>query len=145
MTETPVEILIRSVQTLDGQSETIDLNARGTLRELSPDGEGFLLTYREGEPGGEQTETALTVEVDRITLRRTGEVGCEMVFRPGLRHPSQYRTPYGAFPVTVTTRTALALLGPDGGRIQLEYGLEMAGQDAGVTRFTLMARPIEGE
>lgn len=142
MTETPVEILIRSVQTLDGQSETIDLNARGTLRELSPDGEGFLLTYREGEPGGEQTETVLTVEVDRITLRRTGEVGCEMVFQPGLRHRSQYRTPYGAFPVTVTTGTALALLGPDGGRIQLEYGLEMAGQDAGVTRFTLAARPI---
>ena len=45
----------------------------------------------------------------------------------------------------IQTIPALALLGPDGGRIQLEYGLEMAGQDAGVTRFTLMARPIEGE
>ena len=143
MQETPVEIVIRSVQTLDGQSETIDLNARGTLRELSPDGEGFLLTYREGESSGlGDTLNDEKVEVDRITLRRTGEVGCEMVFRPGLRHRSQYRTPYGAFPVAVSTQTALALLGPDGGRIQLEYGLEMAGQDAGVTRFTLAARPI---
>lgn len=144
MTEEAVTITIRSAQTLDGETETVDLTAQGTLRELSPDGEGFLITYREGEPGGVGTETALRVEVDRITLLRTGEVGCEMVFRPGLRHTCQYRTPYGAFPVEVDTRTALALLGPDRGRIQLEYSLKMAGQDAGVTSFTLVARPMEG-
>lgn len=139
-----VDITIRSVRTLDGQAETIDQTARGTLRELSRTGEGFLLTYREGEPGQGETETAIRVEVDRIILRRTGGVGCEMIFQPGLRHTCPYRTPYGAFPVTVDTGTALALLGADGGRIELEYGLNMAGQDAGTTRFTLVARPIEG-
>lgn len=136
MEERPIRITITSVQSLNGEEERVEQTALGALRR---EGERTLLTYREGE--GETIRTALRLEGDRVTLLRSGELGCSLVFTPGLRHDSTYRTPYGSFPISVTSRRVEPRCGEGEGELELEYDLDLAGQRAGTTLFRMTWEP----
>ena len=139
MQEHPIRITICSVQTLSGEAERVEQTAPGALRR---EGEKLLLTYREGEGGS--IRTALRLEGDKVTLLRSGELGCSLVFTPGLRHDSTYRTPYGSFPISVTARRVEPRGGEAGGELELEYDLDLSGERAGTILFRMTWELTDG-
>lgn len=133
-----VEIRLESRQTWDGQTETMEQRAEGILART---GEGYTLTYREGEDTGlGGTRTTLRLLGDRAELSRTGETSSRMVFCPGSPHRSLYRTPYGPIPMEVTTRRLLSRLTEAGGVVELEYDLTLGSAPAGRTLLRLTVK-----
>ena len=136
-----VEIRIESRQTLDGQTETVEQVAQGLLART---GEGYTLTYREGEETGlGGTRTTLKLLGDRAELTRTGEVASTMVFCPGTPHRSLYQTPYGPIPMEVTTRKLVSQMGETGGVVELEYDLALGAGAVGRTLLRLTVKEKE--
>ena len=119
-----VIISIKGMQNFEQSGEeTIEFVTGGDLSRA--DGE-YVLTYRESELTGlEGTETTIRVEPSRVTMLRTGQVNTQMVFQEGRRHLSLYDTPYGALSVGVHTSRLSAELGDDGGRIEIDYSIEI--------------------
>ena len=116
-----VEIHLESRQTMDGQTQRVEQHTEGLLART---GEGYTLTYREGEETGlGGTRTTLKLLGDRAELTRTGEVSSAMVFCPGLPHRSLYQTPYGPIPMEATTRKLVSQMEETGGAVELEYDL----------------------
>ena len=136
-----VEIQIESRQTLDGQTQRVEQVAQGILART---GEGYTLTYREGEDTGlGGTRTTLKLLGDRAELTRTGEVSSTVVFRPGTPHRSLYQTPYGPIPMEVTTGWLRSQLEETGGVVELEYDLTLGSGPAGKTFLRLTVKEKE--
>lgn len=130
----------------DQQPDVIELVTEGRLEHS--DIQGYTLSYQETELTGlEGTLTTFQVEGDRITLMRVGGVSSQMVFEKGRRHLSMYDTPYGSMVVGVNTRTMKADLSERGGRIEIDYALEIDHAVAGINTFLIdikEATPIAG-
>lgn len=130
-----VAIRLQSRQTMDGETLTTEEKLRGTL---TPAGEGWTLSYREGESSGMgNTVTLLTVTSGKVVLERRGEVSCRMVFRAGRRYLTEYATPYGSFPLELVTRDVESTLEDGKGRLYLRYGLRLGEGSMGVNRLEL--------
>lgn len=133
-----VEIQVESRQTWDGRTETLEQRAEGVLART---GEGYTLTYREGEDTGlGGTRTTLKLLGDRAELSRTGAVSSTMVFCPGSPHRSLYETAYGPIPMEVTTRRLWSQMEETGGRVELEYDLVLGSGAAGQTLLRLTVK-----
>lgn len=137
--EKDVIISIRGMQSFDAVPEdAIELVTEGRLK--SREG-GYQLSYAESELTGlEGTTTTLDIERDKITLMRTGEVNSQMVFEEGRRHLSLYETPYGALSVGISTRRVDCNLGETGGRIEIDYAIEIDHAVAGENLFRISVR-----
>lgn len=130
-----VTIRLQSRQTMDGETLTADQTLRGTL---TPEGEGWTLSYREGADSGlGNTVTFLTVTPGKVVLERRGEVVCRMVFRSGRRYLTDYVTPYGSFPLELVARDVESTLEDGRGRLYLRYGLRLGEGSMGVNRLEL--------
>lgn len=130
-----VTIRLQSRQTMDGETLTADQTLRGTL---TPEGEGWTLSYREGADSGlGDTVTFLTVTPGKVVLERRGEVVCRMVFRSGRRYLTDYATPYGSFPLELVARDVESTLEDGRGRLYLRYGLRLGEGSMGVNRLEL--------
>lgn len=143
MTERNVTLTIRSVQTLPGESPSpaVEQAMTGNLRQ---EGDSLILTYTEGGDSGlEGVRTTLRHVPGQVTLLREGAWRSQMVFQEGVRHSSQYETPYGALPLHISTRRVRSTLTGLGGELELEYDMELAGQSAGLTHFQLTVREID--
>ena len=136
-----VEIRLESRQTLDGHTQRMEQITEGLLART---GEGYTLTYREGEETGlGGTRTTLKLLEDRAELIRTGEVASAMVFCPGTPHRSLYQTPYGAIPMEVTARKLVSEMEETGGVVELEYDLTLGDGPAGRTLLRLTVKEKE--
>lgn len=115
--------------------DTMELVTKGWLQR---DEGGFTLTYQESEVTGmEGTLTTFQIEPERVTLLRTGEFNSQMVFQEGRRHLSMYDTPYGAMSIGVNTRRLLARLDEAGGKIEIDYAIEIDHTVAGRNVFQI--------
>ena len=140
MEQNNVIISIRGMQSYeDAENETIELVTEGRLEEDGSD--GYTLSYQESELTGlEGTLTTFQIEKDRITLLRVGEVNSQMVFEEGRRHLSMYNTPYGALSVGISTRRMRSELRGDGGKIEIDYAIEIDHAVAGQNLFQIDVR-----
>lgn len=130
-----VTIRLQSRQSMDGETLTTEEKLRGTL---TPAGEGWTLSYREGESSGlGNTVTFLTVTPGKVVLERRGEVVCRMVFRGGRHYLTDYVTPYGSFPLELVARDVESTLEDGRGRLYLRYGLRLGEGSMGVNRLEL--------
>jgi len=122
------------------EAETTELTQTGKGR-LEPIPGGWRLSWDEPpEAGLGKTHTTLTLQPGEATLTRTGETVSRMVFRPGRRHTSPYRTLYGDLPMTLLTHALDWDMGEPGGAVELRYALSLAGQSLGETRLTVTVR-----
>ena len=112
-----------------------------TCGRLARDGAGYRLSYQESELTGlEGTVTTIQVEPERITMMRVGQVNTQMVFQEGRRHLAMYNTPYGAMAVGINTRNMYAELDEKGGRIEIDYNLEIDHAVAGRNIFRISVK-----
>lgn len=120
----------------DDQDEVIELVTQGIMEQESPT--KYKISYEESEMTGLQgTTTTFWVEPTRILLRRVGAVSSVMEFEQGKRHQSAYDTPYGAMDVEVHTRSFHQDISTQGGRIDLEYDIEISKKILGNNFFQI--------
>ena len=141
--EKDVIISIKGMQTYEGSDpDTIELVTQGRLER---DGQGYTLSYQESELTGlDGTLTTFQVEGERVTLMRVGEVNSQMVFEQGRRHLSMYNTPYGAMAIGINTRHLQTSLDERGGKIEIDYALEIDHAIAGHNLFRIEVKEAQG-
>lgn len=126
-------------QSYDGQEpDVIELMTEGTMELV--DG-GWDISYEESElTGMAGVTTTFRVEPGQVTLRRTGKLRSEMVFRQGVRHESLYQLDFGALLMTVTAKYVFFDIVSDGGMIDLVYDIEIENSAAGQVDYHLDIR-----
>ena len=138
--ENNVIISIQGKQSFEAQDDdTIELVTEGCLE---PDGDdGYTLSYQESELTGlEGTRTTIQVEGEQVTLLREGGVNSQMVFQEGRRHMSLYSTPYGNMEIGVRARRLNSTLELTGGRLEIDYDIEINHMLAGQSLFRIDVR-----
>lgn len=135
-----VIISIKGIQSLDDNPpEVIELVTEGRLMDCGD--AGYTLSYQESRLTGlEGTLTTFQVEPGCVTLMRVGEFNSQMVFQPGRRHISMYETPFGALAVGVNTRKMHTDLDAHGGKIDINYAIEIDHSVAGENEFHIHVR-----
>ncbi len=134
-----VIISIQGMQSYEGESDdNIELVTQGKLGYAEG---GLCLSYQESElTGMEGTTTVFHVEPDRITLLRIGSISSEMVFEQGKRHLSLYSTPYGNMEIGVMARKLNSTLDAEGGKIEIDYDIDINHMMAGKSLFRIDVR-----
>ena len=137
--EKDVIISIRGTQDYSGTDpDTMELVTEGKL--AVQDG-ALCLSYEESElTGREGTTTVFQVEPEKVTLLRLGSVQSEMVFEEGRRHMSLYSTPYGNMEIGVRARRLNSTLELTGGRLEIDYDIEINHMLAGQSLFRIDVR-----
>ena len=135
----PVILALRSVQRYEDQEpEELELVTEGTMELRNG---GWDISYAETELTGlEGVTTTFRVEKDQLTLKRTGQLNSEMVFRTGYAHDSLYQMPFGAFAMRVETLSLFYDIVPDGGSIDLSYRVTIENTQAGLVEYHMDIR-----
>lgn len=137
--EKEVIISIQGLQNYTGMdNDNIELVTEGKLE----DADGALrLSYEESElTGMAGTTTMFHVEPEKITLLRIGSFSSEMVFEPGKRHMSLYSTPFGSMEIGILARKMHSTLDHSGGKIEIDYDIEINHMLAGQSLFRIDVR-----
>ena len=140
--EKEVVISIKGMQQYEGAlPDAVELVTAG---RLARDGTGYTLSYQESELTGlDGTLTTIQVDGEQVTLMRVGEFNSQLVFQEGRRHLSMYNTPYGAMAIGVHTLHLLADLDGQGGRIEVDYTIEVDHAMAGRNVFRISVKEAE--
>lgn len=135
----PVIISVEGTQKFIGcEKQTVCVVTDGTMKI---DGDTISLTYEESEVTGmEGTTTTFLVKDDHVTLTRTGAVQSKMEFQKGVKDVSLYDVGFGAMTIVVKARRIKNELGPEGGRLEISYGIEIDQQATGLNSFILDVR-----
>lgn len=126
-------------QSYEGQEpDVIELVTDGIMEFR--DG-GWDISYEESDLTGlAGVTTTFRVEPGKVTLTRTGALKSQMVFQEGVPHDSLYQMPFGAMMITVCARFLHFDIVPDGGVIDLQYGIEIENTASGMVDYHLDIR-----
>ena len=117
------------------EPEVIQLVTEGTLEFVNG---GWDICYEETDLTGlAGVTTTFRVEPGMVTLRRTGRLRSEMIFREGIRHDSLYQMEFGALLMTVCAKQIEAQINQQGGTVDLVYSIEIEHGDAGIVEYHL--------
>ncbi len=138
----PVVLSIRGTQYYPQQEpEIIELMTDGTLEYR--DG-GWEVCYEESDLTGlTGVTTTFRLDPGQVTLRRTGKLRSEMIFREGLVHESLYQMDFGALMLSVCAKQIEAKLDARGGTVDLLYSIEIERSDTALVEYHLQIRPKE--
>ena len=122
----------------DQEPEVIELVTEGTMEFREG---GWDISYEESALTGlEGVTTTFRVEKDQITLTRTGKLNSQMIFRQGESHDSLYQMEFGTLMLTVEAQFMYFDILPEGGCIDLTYGISIENTQAGVIDYHLDIR-----
>ena len=137
-----VMITISSTQTVDGAGDCAEFITQGKYRAGS---DGVHFFYNESELTGlDGTRTSFFVTGEGVVMSREGSVTSRMEFREGLRSEFSYKTPYGALNMALDTFRIDRALGEDGGRLEIEYDLDLDRSVVSRNRFKINVKEIKG-
>ena len=123
----------------EDEGETLlEMRSYGTLTKK--DGRISLFydeTELTGMEGSTTTVSFAEDSPDVVTMLRYGSVSTALVFEQGKRHICAYETRVMPFEICIQTRTVKNGLTMDGGRIDLDYLVEIHGAKAERTIFSL--------
>lgn len=119
-----VEILIRSAQVMDGDSEEMELRTLG--RFYDKDGL-YYLSYEETEATGfEGHRTVLKFgKQPKVVMTRFGKARSQLIIELNECNTCSYSTEYGSMAIDVRGRQHEIQLKEDGGRLFLAYTLDL--------------------
>ena len=137
----------------------IDINSRFNLEEEEEDqlqfttdgfylleGDTACISYFETEVTGmEGTRTSLFVMPDQVVVDREGTVTSRMVFKEGLKSAFQYATPFGNANMGIDTRRIAQSMGETGGRVEIDYVVNMEHVVASRNKFEITVQEIGGQ
>lgn len=128
------------------RSGPICLETDGTMRmedgRLSVSYEETELT---GMAGSTTTVSFDPAEPGLVTMLRSGTVRTVLVFEEGKRHHCVYETPYFPIEVGIHSLRVKNGLGKNGGRMELDYVVEIHGAGAERAHFQMQVTPQKRE
>lgn len=138
MKQTVVLSIRGSQRYADQEPEVIELVTEGTMEFRNG---GWDITYEESALTGlEGVTTTFRVEPGTVILTRTGKLNSQMIFRQGERHDSLYQMEFGTLMLTVEAKFLYFDIVPDGGTIDLTYGISIENTQAGIIDYHLDIR-----
>lgn len=112
----------------EGEENTLELITEGLL--TFDDGK-YTIEYDEsGLSGVENTKTRLTVEGDKVSLKREGIMESEFIFTKRQMYEAAYETPFGMLQLSVLPTQIASDFSGEGGSIDLEYVVKVGEQSA---------------
>ncbi len=125
-TKKNAKIHICNIQTAAGDKDKVELTVEGAFYQKE---NGFYLLYREPDPETGTGDSVMLKAADGVVvMKRTGTVSSEMRFETGKKNTCHYRMPYGTMEIGLVCRKADIGLSAQGGRIELEYILQIGGE-----------------
>lgn len=127
---------LKSKQCYMGQDpDVIELVTDGTLEKTE---NGWLISYDESALTGlEGVTTSFLLENDGITLKRTGKLNSQMVFRVGESHESLYEMEFGALLLSVSATAICWDISFDGGTVDMGYEIRIENDASGTVDYHL--------
>lgn len=137
--EESVVISVEGKQKFFGEEpQTVQIVTDGIMKRVD---DVVYLSYEESEMTGmEGTTTTFAVKDDHVELTRTGAIQSRMVFEKGKKNVSLYDMGFGALTIGIQARRLKNNLGPEGGRLEISYGIEIEDQIQGLNSFTIDVR-----
>lgn len=122
--------------------ETVELMTRGTMTGRNGK---FAISYTETELTGTAgvVSTFLVFNPQRIVLTREGPIKSRMVFVQGVKDEALYDLGFGSLLLGIHTRKIDVALGDDGGRLFIDYTVEIEQSQTTHNSYELLIRPIQ--
>ncbi len=120
-TDDSYKIVVRNIQTIDGEQNVIEETALGSFREKN--GKQYITYQTEETDESGSVSSMLILDGDSLTIRRRGSTSSSMIYRAGHRHSFPYATPYGTIDMELETDRLISYLSEYGGEIELAYTL----------------------
>ncbi|MDD2648183.1 MAG: DUF1934 domain-containing protein [Eubacteriales bacterium] len=125
MKDTPVLVSMWGADNGDKKGERISLTTPGVLTKTDS---GYVLKYSESQPdGSDSADIRLTVEGERVTMSRNGDLSAMMVFDKGCPFQGEYKTPYGSLNMNIFASKVHVHLDDEPREINLAYQLSLQG------------------
>lgn len=139
-----VLLSISSEQRFEGcPPEHVDLVTQARLYRR---GGKYFISYEESELTGlEGTRTMLKLDGKTVSMVRTGTYPSEMLFAEHQRHVGLYQTDFGSMTVSTHASRVDNAIGDDGGRLVIDYTVEVDNSLVGEHHFELRVDPTSGE
>lgn len=137
-----VLITLRGTQTgEDGTPERVELVTRGTMTGRNGK---YAISYEETELTGTPgvTSTFLIFHPQRVVLTREGAIKSRMVFVKGTREEALYDLGFGALLIGITTRDVQVEMSAEGGRLFVDYTVDVEQSPTTRNTYELTVRPI---
>ena len=137
--EEQVVISVEGTQKLIGEEkQVITIVTDGRMKR---EGDTVYLSYDETEMTGmEGTTTTFAVNKDHVVLTRTGAIQSQMIFEKGKKNVGLYDLGFGALTIGVKARRLENRLGPEGGHLEISYGIEIEDVAQGLNSFIIDVR-----
>ena len=115
--------------------ELIEVVTPGSLKKENDE---IVAMYKETEISGMSgTDTKLRIGDEYIILEREGTTSTKMHFEKGKPTISLYNTPYGMLELTIQTKKLDIDITEDGGDVEIDYEMQVAGQPPIKTKLKL--------
>ena len=137
-----VLITLRGTQTVPGEvPQTVELVTRGTMTGRNGK---FAISYVETELTGNKgvVSTFLVFNPTRVVLTREGPIKSRMVFVEGVKDESLYDLGFGALLLGINTRKVEVDLSENGGRLFIDYTVEIEQSQTTRNSYELLIQPI---
>ena len=138
-----IEALMRLLAPDEDDGDALIFETTGTVEKCVRDGRTVIeLHYTEGD-SMDGTDTVIRFDPrrpDSAVIDHTGGVVSTLVCEEGVRHITVYKTPVMPFELAVYTKKCRGMFTPYGGRLELDYLLELRGADLQRTSMTIEAR-----
>ena len=116
--------------------ETEDFKVSGTLKKTK---NGFRIEYN--EENDTVTTTIDTFEDDTVSVNRVGPINTHMVFADGKSHTCICNTGFFPLQMRVRTKRLVNSLSMDGGKIDIDYTVEIVGNLAEKNKISFSVSP----
>ena len=128
----------------DAAPETVELMTRGTMTGRNGK---FAISYVETELTGTSgvTNTFLILNPRRVVLTREGPVKSRMVFVQGVKDESLYDLGFGSLLLGVYTRQIDVALEETGGRLFIDYTVEIEQTQTSHNTYEILVEPVSQE
>lgn len=135
------DVVISICSLIDYGLEEEDRIEFSTDGVYSYDGDTVHIAYLESEVTGLQgTRTSVKVLPDRVIVDRRGNLTNRMEFRAGQKNSFLYDTPVGSATMNMNTRRLSHDFGPGGGKLEIDYVLDMEHTVVSRNKFQLTVR-----
>lgn len=125
-----VRISIESKQAVGSERDQTEMKLQGTLQKQ---GEARVIEYTDMETGD---ATIITMQKGMVSMQKKGTIETEFIFEQGKSCSTLYKTPFGSMDVTIFPTHVQVKLEEHGGKISLEYVMNIAGAQV-VTQLKL--------
>lgn len=135
-------ISIIGTQTIEGESEKTEFTTTGTYKV---DGKNKYILYKEYNNAAIKDGTLSTLNIydDRVvSLVRDDAQDASLVIEKGKRHMCNYNTTLGALTLGVYTSKFNSTLGNNGGKLDIEYSLDLNCDISSVNKLQIEVKKI---